>query len=101
MDYAKLERIRQMATMSQQLAKKDPEFSQYAGATWDLAKSMATIDVCIKQNLLPKQITPLLLFYRAYLDQLRKGWFSSEGSNEITKLGLLLGWTNISVRATK
>lgn len=101
MDYAKLERIRQMATMSQQLAKKDDEFSKYAGASWELAEKMAMIDVCLKEKVLPTQITPLLQFYRAYLDTLRKAWFASEGSNEITKLGLLLGWTNINVRATK
>jgi hypothetical protein len=90
-----------MATMSQQLAKKDSNFSEYAGATWDIAKQMAMIDVCKEERVFPESVTPYLMFYRSYLDKLRKAWFASEGSNEITKLGLLLGWTQISVRATK
>lgn len=93
-----------MATMSQQLAKKDNQFSEYAGATWDIAEKMAMIDVIIETKFFGdqhEQMKKLLLFYREYLDKCRKAWFASEGSNEITKLGLLLGWTNISVRAAK
>lgn len=102
MDYAKLERIRQMATMSQQLAKKDPQFSIYAGGSWEIASNLATIEFCLQTNFFKNErMTRILEIWRLFLLQQKKAWFASEASNEITKLGFLLGMTNENVRASK
>jgi len=100
--YELMERIRQQASMSKQIVStKDKEYAYYAGGNWEIAQKMAMIDTIKKAKLLPEKFLPILELYRMYLDQLRKAWFASVGSTEITKLGFLLGLEDDTVRATK
>lgn len=100
--YEIMELIRRKASMSSQIVTdKDPEYAWYAGASWDIAHKMATIDMMLKHGLIPKKVVPLAKLYRAYLDQQRKAWLSSVGSDIITKLGFILGDTRKVVRANE
>lgn len=97
-----MERIRQQASMSRRLvSRKDPEYAWYAGADFYEAIMMARLDTFLKHDLLPKSMVPILKFYRAYLDQVRKAFFASVGCTEITKLGFLLGLEDDRISATK
>ena len=98
--YETLELIRQKVSMSQQIvASKDPDYGQYSGASINIASKMALIDTLLKENVFPEQIKPMILFYRSFLDQQRKAFFSSVAS-EITKLGFILGLTHESKSAS-
>jgi len=99
--YDLMELIRRKSSMSADIVKrKDPEYSWYAGASFEIASKLAMIDVFLKNNLLPKQIIPIVKLYRAYLDQQRKAFFASVGSTEITKLGFIQGDPRRVIRAT-
>ena len=82
--------IRQKSSMSQKVAKKDANFGLYAGGHPDIAAEMAQINVMLEANLIPKPLIPFVKLRYMLLDQLRKAWFASTGS-EITMLGFLLG----------
>lgn len=100
-DYGLIERIRQTTLMSKQIARKDPEYSKYVGASWEIAEKMVMIDLCLEQKLLPETLTPFLKLFRAYLDKKRKAWFASVASTEITKLGFIIGEENDTIDATE
>jgi hypothetical protein len=85
---------------SQIVTDKDREYAYYAGASWPIAQQMAMIDFLLKNSfLIPKETAPYVKLYRGYLDQQRKAWLSSVGSDIITKLGFILGDTRKVVRA--
>lgn len=89
--YSSFEVVRQKAGMGERLGNKDKEYAFYAGASYEIARKMAMIDTMLKHGLLPKKLVPFVKLYRSYLDQQRKAFFVSVGSDVITKLGVLLG----------
>jgi len=96
-----LELIRRKASMSSQIVTdKDPEYSYYAGASYEIAEKMANVDFFLKSGLIPQEYVPFIKLYRAYLDQKRKAFFASIGCTEITKLGFILGDTRKVVKST-
>ena len=99
-DYSLMERIRQQATMSQQISKKDAEYGNYSGGNYDDVKKIAEIDLIIEFNLIPAKFRPLLELYRASLIKKRKAFFATLGSTEITKLGFLIGWEDDRIHAS-
>jgi len=52
---------------------------------------MAMVDTMLKHGLIHAKLVPFVKLYRSYLDQQRKAFFVSVGSDVITKLGVLLG----------
>ena len=96
-----LESIRQKSSMSRQIVStKDKEYAFYAGASFQIASKLATIDTMLKNGLLPKKIIAFVKLYRSFLDQQRKAFFSSIGCTEISKLGFLLGLEDDTISAT-
>ena len=95
-----LETIRMKSTMSQRVAKKDKEYSEYAGASYDIAKKMALIDTLLEFGFFNEPIAKIIRFYRAYLTKQRKAFFASVGCTEISKLGFILGLEIGTISAT-
>jgi hypothetical protein len=99
-NYDLIELIRQKRTMSQDITRKDNEYSQYAGAPLELASEMATLNTFLKLDLLPLKLIPLLKLYRIYLNQQRKAIFAGARASEVTILGFILGDTQRVISAT-
>ncbi|GAI12881.1 unnamed protein product, partial [marine sediment metagenome] len=74
----------------QDIAKKDPEYAQYAGGDYDTALKRAKINTLLEAGLIPSRLKPIVNLYLLYLDKKRKAFFGSM-KGEITQLGLLLG----------
>jgi len=89
--YELVEVNRRKAAWSMRIANKDPDYSSYSGASWELASKMAAIDIFLNSGLIDPKIAPIVKLYRAYLNQQRKAFFASIGSTEVTKLGFILG----------
>jgi len=97
------ELFKQMPSMAEQLAEKDEDFKQYAGAPWEVAEMLVRLKVAqddylplLKRfgviNELQEIILRKLLSIRHnYLTQLSKAHFASQRASEITVLGFLLG----------
>lgn len=91
--------IQQKTSMSQEIAKKDKEYAEYAGADYDTALKRAKINTLIEAGLIPDRLRPLIDFYLLYLDKKRKAFFGSM-KGEITQLGLLLGEDTKTLQVT-
>lgn len=89
--YDSFESIRKRAGMGERLGAKDREYAWYAGGSFEIARKMATVDTMLKNGLITPKLIPFIKLYRSYLDQQRKAFFTSVGSDVITKLGVLLG----------
>ena len=78
----------QEASLSQKLAHKMPEYSEYAGADPKISLSIAVFNVLENFELIdPKD--PAIKLVKALLNEQRKAIFAtSEKVNEITKMGL-------------
>lgn len=97
--YDTMEMIRQKVTMSQEIAKKDPEYGWYAGAEPRQASLMAKIDTCLDYGVFPESELPMIKFYRAWLGQQAKAFFASM-CGELSKLGFIRGYTRTIKSAT-
>lgn len=78
----------QEASLSQKLAHKMPEYSDYAGADTKLSDSIAVLNFCKEFGLLDPESDGFKMT-KGLLNELRKARFAtSEKVNEITKMGL-------------
>lgn len=100
-NYELVELIRRKASMSAQIVERDRDYGFYSGAEYGTAKSMATIDILLRNGLLSPKIVPLVKLLRGYLNQQRKAFFASVGSTEITKLGFILGVAEDAISAVE
>lgn len=90
-NYDLMELIRKKSSMSAEISKKDPDYSQYSGGSLEISSKIALIDTILKERVLPETLTPLVKLFRSFLVQQRKAFFASVGSTEITKLGFIQG----------
>lgn len=86
--------ISRQTTMGAQISKKDQDYKEYSGADYHTALMMGKINFILRTKLFQEKLTPktrLLLkeAYR-YLDQKRKAYFCSIGSDIFTKLAFLV-----------
>lgn len=98
--YDSFESVRRRAGMGERLGAKDKEYAWYAGGSFEIASRMAMVDTMLKNGLIPDGLIPLVKLYRSYLDQQRKAFLTSVGSDIITKLGVLLGLRDDRISAT-
>ena len=96
--YDTFEAIRRKAGMGERLGAKDHEYGDYAGASFELGEKMATVDTMLKNGLIPKDMVPLVKLYRSFLNQHRKAFFAGVGCDVITKLGMMLGVKDDTIR---
>ena len=77
-----------MASLSQQLARRHPEYSEYAGADTKISLILALFNVLAKHGKIDLN-EPGWKFVKDLLNEQRKAIFAtSEKVNEITKMGL-------------
>lgn len=76
------------ASLSQQLAYRMPEYSEYAGSSPEISDTLAVLNILTEFGLIdPKNF--LFRLTKAILNEKRKAAFAtSERVNEITKMGL-------------
>lgn len=88
--------------MSQKVVAKDGNeaYGLYAGAHPEIAAEMAQIEVMLEARLIPKPLVPFVKLRYMLLDELRRAWFASTGS-EITMLGFLLGLKSNVINAVE
>lgn len=98
--YTPFEVVRQKAGMGERLGNKDKEYAYYSGGSFEIGRKMAMVDVMLKNGLISQKMIPLIKLYRSYLDQQRKAFFVTVGSDVITKLGVLLGLKDDRISAT-
>lgn len=81
------EMIRQKVSWAEQIAKADPDYRDYAGASETDGRKLAKIDVHLK--ILPKNhpLTTLLKFKRMALIQQAKAYFATTNTGELSQLG--------------
>ncbi len=78
----------QEASLSQKLAYKQPEYSDYAGADPEISLSLAVLNILAKHKMIDLD-DPNWKFIKDLLNEQRKAIFAtSEKVNEITKMGL-------------
>lgn len=76
------------ASLSQQLAHRNPEYSDYAGSDTKISLSLAVFNILAKHKMIDLT-NPLWAFAKDILNEQRKAIFAtSEKVNEITKMGL-------------
>lgn len=76
------------ASLSQQLAHRNPEYKEYAGADPNISITLATFNILGKHNIIDLD-DPMIKFVKDLLNEHRKAKFAtSEKVNEITKMGL-------------
>lgn len=90
-NYDLLETIKIKRSMSASISEVDADYSDYAGADLPTAEALAKIKFCLQEKILPEALTPLLQLGFDYLQQKRKAFFASVGSDVITKLGFIQG----------
>jgi hypothetical protein len=91
--------VEETVALGGRLAQKHPETVVYSGGLFIQMRKMAAINWVIENKLIPeKWIKPLTLYYK-FLDEERKAYFMSEGSDVLTKLSAMVGVTS-PVRAT-
>lgn len=80
----------QEASLSQKVAFRNPEFSDYSGTDPKTSLAIAKLNVLIRYKIIdPKD--PLIVLAKAMLHEKRKALFAtSERINEISKLGFLV-----------
>lgn len=80
--------FRQEASLSQKLADKHPEYSEYAGADPKISLSLALFNILAKHGMIDIEEAGWK-FIKDLLNEQRKAKFAtSEKVNEITKMGL-------------
>jgi len=99
--YVDLEIFRKTATWAEQIVNKDSDFQDYAGASFDGAKKLASLDVFLRYLIPDPNISTLLKLYRVYLIQQKKAYFSSVIANQWTMLAFLRGKTKHGISAIK
>ena len=78
----------QEVSLSQKLAHRHPEYSEYAGADPTISTALANLNVFAKFGLIDSE-NPGFKLLKALLNEQRKAIFAtSEKVNEITKMGL-------------
>lgn len=78
----------QEASLSQQLAQRQPEYGEYAGADQNTSLMIARLNVLGKFGIIDLD-EPNFKLIKALLNEKRKAAFAtSEKTNEITKMGL-------------
>ena len=76
------------ASLSQQLAHRMPEYSDYAGADTKISLILALLNILSKHGKIDLQ-KPGWMLVKDLLNEQRKAiWATSERVNEITKMGL-------------
>lgn len=90
-NYELIELIRQKKSMSADIASRDREYSEYAGADLETANQLVMVNLCLEEQLLDPALNPMLTLYHKFLVKKRKAFFASVGSTEITKLGFIQG----------
>ncbi len=101
-NYDLMELVRKKASMSADIViRKDAEYSEYAGASLEIASKMAFIYTFLEHNLLPDKIVPITKLYYSLLNHQRKAYFASVGSTEITMLGFIQGEPRPSASANE
>ena len=76
------------ASLSQQLAYRMPEYSEYAGSDPDISKTIALLNHLHKHKLIDLK-DPNWKFVKDLLNEQRKAIFATSPKvNEITKMGL-------------
>ena len=90
-NYELMELIRQKKSMSADIASRDREYSEYAGADLDTANQLVMVNLCLEEQLLDPSLNPILELYHKFLIKKKKAFFASAGSTEITKLGFIQG----------
>ena len=76
------------SSLSQQLAHRHPEYSDYAGTDRAISDSIATLNILGQFGFLDLE-DPSIKFVKALLNEQRKSAFAtSEKVNEITKMGM-------------
>ena len=83
--------LRFQVSWAEQIAAKDSDYTDYAGASEEVGLKLARIDTMLL--LLPKEnpLTTLLKFQRTYLIQIKKAIFATIKTGEISQLGFLKG----------
>jgi len=98
--YESFESVRKKAGMGERLSVKDKEYAYYAGGSFEIARKMAMVDTMLNNGLINPKLLSFVKLYRSYLDQQRKAFFVTIGSDVITKLGILLGLRDDRISAT-
>lgn len=76
------------ASLSQKLAHRHPEYSDYAGSDKKISLTIATFNILGKHGMIDLE-DPTWKFVKDLLNEQRKAIFAtSEKVNEITKMGL-------------
>lgn len=81
--------MRTTVSWAEQIAKADPDYRDYAGASENDGRKLAKIDVLLK--ILPKEnpLSILLKFKRMALIQQKKAYFATANTGEVSHLGFL------------
>lgn len=80
-------------TFAQEIARKDKDYSRYAGAHVEDAYKMARAHFLLRSGLVTGDLALIMKVQLVYLDLKRKAYFSSIGSDIFTKLGFIIGDT--------
>jgi len=90
-NYLGVEEMRKAESWASQIADRDPDYRDYAGAPWEIGKKLARIDIWL--YLLPDDhpFKFLLKLRRLCLIQEKKAFFAGERAGEISILGFLKG----------
>jgi len=93
------ELMRYQVSWAEQIAAKDTDYRDYAGADEMSAFKLAKIDLML--FLLPQDHTliPLLKLARIYLIQRKKAFFASVKAGELSQLGFIKGGKPFDIRA--
>lgn len=76
------------ASLSQQLAHRNPEYKEYAGTDSKISVTLATLNILSKHKIIDLS-DPTWKLIKDLLNEQRKALFAtSEKVNEITKMGL-------------
>lgn len=95
------ELIRQKTLLGSQLSRRHPEYLRYAGAYYPNAHKMAIIKFVLDNQLTDNSQKPILKLIYDYLDEDRIAWFTTQGSDILTQLAILVGDTAIVRTATR
>jgi len=93
------ELMRYQVSWAEQIAAKDSDYRDYAGADELTALRLAKIDLML--FLLPSQhrLIPMLKLARTYLIQRKKAFFASVKVGELSQLGFIKGGKPFDIRA--
>lgn len=97
--YRSDELMRYQVSWAEQIAAKDSDYRDYAGANEDVALRLAKIDIML--FLLPPKhkLIPILKLARLYLIQRKKAFFVSVKAGELSQLGFIKGGKPFDIRA--